>query len=371
MRESNWGAAKEQAIPDPKHQSRKAARALVTTFLFVVMGTSPGDGLQASSVYPRIDGVVRDKTTKEPIAGAVVHLRTLMSDYSAQRGNLAWTTTTGPDGAFTFPAVEHFEYPGAFYLRACKDGYVRYPTLAFGGSRTCAAQEPAPHAAFSSRGAFERALGVFMLGHERKSVVIEMEKAGVLEGTLLARTPSGTKPFAGRVSLYRQIDPEVAHLAVGEVSAGGIEVDSQGAFMFRDVPPSDRYYLMVRSPEFVDERIDGITVRAEESTDVERTLDQTDPTGIRGRITVAGVPAASGFVTIRRQSTAPLGPRDLCGARIRADGSYECRGVRAGRYKLTCKAADANSPLISGERTVQILPGQTISLDIELPWGGM
>jgi hypothetical protein len=227
-----------------------------------------------------------------------------------------------------------------------------------------------PYELFTSTSAFEKAIGVFSLGEGQQArLVIELDRGGALQGTLTVRTPDGMQPFLGNVALYRLPAVQETALTASELEEGFTVPNAQGHFAFRDLPLSDNYRLELDSPNFVPQIIDGIQIKQDQVTQLDRILDRTDPTGIRGQVRVGGTPAIQGRVTLRPLAILPSqSPQDQCDADVLPGGSYECRGVAPGAFSVEFEVkATPLQPWSRMERAVVIKPGETLSLNIDLP----
>lgn len=182
----------------------------------------------AESGTGMIEGLVRDKETKAPIAGATVALNAIRPDYKPGGRFASSNLRTDDKGMFRFEDRADYWSDYRFYVVVCKEGYVEYPQ---GYRDSCEPGRPGPTLEEGeSPETFERRMGVFALRENQVTrVVIELERC-----------------------------------------------DAEGRIEFRSLPPGAGYEITLSSNGYVRQTLGGVTVVRNQVTEIAHTLRPTE-----------------------------------------------------------------------------------------------
>jgi hypothetical protein len=330
-----------------------------------------GDVASPQATTALINGSVRDKSTRQPVSGAFVVLRAISKDYRTPLEPFSATVKTDSRGRFAFREGSPALFSGSkFILVVCADGYLAYPQAA---ADLCAGGRGPFLKRFSSIGAFEKSVGIFSLAAGQiVRVEVELERGGSLKGRALINSFGVVAPCSA-VSVVKRRDSSESHLAATELETlvKGDDCDTSGNFEFHNLPSSSNYDLTFPHPNYISDVIEGVQIVQGQSITIDRTFVHNDPTGIQGTMTVDGVPVASGQVNLRRLPLEPSPPPShFCGADVQPNGTYACRGISSGQYKVefvTDIFLPETEQALQSEQVVSVDPGKTITLDVDIP----
>lgn len=307
-------------------------------------------------ISSRVEGTVIDKDTGQPIEGAEVHLLNIYLTSRPGYGKLfEWEKATDKKGKFKFEVrFSHIKVPQSYYLQCKKKGYISLiPDFYFEYYR----DEKFPEMA-----------GVFVMGEgEVKHFVIELEKGGTLKGTILKREASGVSTFSYVGGfLQRKANPNERYLRENHYyNIIDIDTDENGKFEIIGVEPFDDYFIKLVLDGYVDQVIENIKIEKNQSENIEYIIDLTNQTGIEGIIRIGQHFPKGGSILMYKLNTGSLVQSDICGCRLENDGSYICKGINPGTYRIKVTASDENDSY-EKEFTVEILEGKTKNFDINL-----
>jgi hypothetical protein len=332
-------------------------RRVALSALFLLGSLTPVAGAPATF---RIEGLVRSGVSKAPIPNATVRVQAIQRGYGPQ-GRMVFDLKTSPDGKFSLEVNPESWSENRFYILACKDGFVEYPPRV-GAHDACFNGGLGPTKADESADeAFERSMGIIIPTAGRVAhVVIDLAPGGLIRAGVSVRTPTGIRPFTRGSARLENSDFPASRAA---------DPDDHGRVEFPNLAASNAYSLSFFPSGYVRQRVTGVEVSAGQSTAISPVLDQSDPTGVRGLVRVAGQPASRGDVALRRlplEASAPA--QHFCSTSLEADGSYECRGVAPGSYDLEVMTLDPNGDVSQrAKHVVAIEALQTTINNFDLP----
>ena len=255
-----------------------------------------------------VEGEVRDATTREPIANALVMAHGLGA------------VRTGEDGSFRLADLS----PGAssYGLGAFADGYApayRYLKIASGRTERIA----------------------FLLDGTLRVFGRVVDDAGVgLPGAVVRWTGRiATEPF------------------VGETQSGSVTSDGEGAFAIKELAPEVSYLLVVTARA----RGTGVFAAGPFARSAEKanlgTLALERPAAIRGRVEGLGA-GERGLVRLYRADERPGARRDLAhaaSARTDPAARFAFEELSSGAWELELALGDDEPACL---RTVELTPGE-------------
>ena len=194
-----------------------------------------------------VRGIVKEKGTDTPIAGARVELASILSVIGGSRG-----ATTAADGTFEITSVPK----GAAVLVASKEGWFQPGVNAASVMMVFAA---------SGQGGKDTGKGASIVVSEGGQVIertLELGRGSSLSGTVLA--PDGTPVSGAQVSLVPDGDANgfaermsgLLHNADPRLS------DAQGRYTIAGPPPGEKARVVARSQGFLDGKSDAVSCAA-------------------------------------------------------------------------------------------------------------
>ncbi|MCX6580273.1 MAG: hypothetical protein NT166_08815 [Candidatus Aminicenantes bacterium] len=311
-------------------------------------------------LYPkissRVQGKVIDKDTKQPIQGAKVELIYLWANNYSREMNWDKEILTDKNGKFKFDLQFSF-YPiskFAFYLQCENKGYISLiPPIYF---------------KYRKDEKFPEVAGVFTLEEGQiKHFAIELEKGGGLKGTIYKKEASGISPYSYIGGYLKRItNPDVNVLREDEYgyNIADIDTDEKGKFEIEGIEPYDDYSIKLLLNGYPAEIIQHIKIEKNVTENMEHVIDLTDPTGMEGLIKIGQTIPENGEVRMQKISGTSLAYTDIGYCRLSKDGSYSCRGLNPGTYRVYVAAYDSEKH--EKEFTVEIVEGTTKVFNINL-----
>jgi len=240
-------------------------------------------------VSSNIEGVVYDKETGKPIAGAKVMVCGNILGFELQ----CKETKTDERG---FYAIEKLIGEGKYYVRVFKDGYVsnieEYQLDSYLFHKMIEKYE------------FEIKKG------DIKRINIGLERGGDIELKVNKKDKNGLNIYSGGLDIkvykkYEEGDPEPTKKYGGYIIRDRYFDRVNGRNLkIRNLKPSDKYFLKIRGSKKTyvtwPVRIDNIIVRKEEVTKVECVFDFDKTGAIEGRVLRDGKPVEILMVFLTR-----------------------------------------------------------------------
>jgi hypothetical protein len=250
--------------------------------LLIMLGVIFTHNLLFSTIYGRVEGVIRDKDTGKGIVNVEVILCWMGSDMEK--------TTTGKDGKFVFKKVEpHQDY----FIGCFADDYI--PNVPKYLRRNVFFIKDNP--------AFREAACFFDLKEgEIKYPDISLEKGGKIKGKIVVKDATVIKPYNHvYISLFKQYEEGDFYKTgdyFGGVSIASKYTSNNGEFIFNGLKPTNTYILIIRPQEnFARRYIKDIEIRKNETVFFNFTFDLSKLTVIKGTVTKNGVPLNSVYIT--------------------------------------------------------------------------
>lgn len=166
----------------------------------------------------------------------------------------------------------------------------------------------------------------------------------------------------------RKVAPDVGLRHPEFIEASG-DADDQGRVDLHGtgVDPSSEYVLELQPSDYVSHSIGTISMGVGQNVVIERTVDHLDPTGIAGTVTVGGVPAKDGWITIKRLTAPPPAVNEPC-PDLLPGGTFACRGLAPGAYLVTFAVrADPRADWARVSAPANVVAGETFRLNVDLP----
>ncbi len=284
----------------------------------------------------RVEGVVKDKDTKQLIEGATVTLK-ILSDSNLYE-LFESTYTTKKNGKFRFNIKPR---KGVFYYIQCQK--ISYISLV-----------PRYYFEYSKKESFRDMVKGFSVNEGQvKFIEIEMEKGGALEGVIYGVDWKGESPLSlvGGL-LILKTNPNADFLCdASRYVIGHIETDKNGYFYIDGLETNDKYYLALQPVGHFVSDIKGASVIKGEKKRAEYRVDMTDQTGIEGYVKVEGQPmrACSVFLTQVNPSNPDLVIRQFY-IKTGEDGFFFYRGMPTGTYWVSIRGFDINQKYYSRDK---------------------
>jgi phage-related protein len=259
-----------------------------------------------SLILSRIQGVILDKETKEPLKGVVVTLYV-----KAPRNEFYDTSKTETDekGYFLFDQIK----PKTYIISCHKSGYADYQP----DYKILMMTDPSKY------------VNVINLNQgEIKHFSIEMEKGGGVLVTLFQKDENGVSPltdYIGTIGLSESEDIFTVDF---------LQPDSENEEnLIESLIPSDKYNIVIRaiSPDRSGHPTyrTQFTVKKNEITIISHTFDFTDITGVNGVVIYNNIPLAFGIVMLHNMEGDIIAE-----AKTNYDGKYSFRNINPGVYKI-------------------------------------
>ena len=297
-----------------------------------------------SLITSRIEGVVMDEVTGNPIVGAKVVLyecNQAVKNYC----NKKWSVITGTDGLFKFNIMMSGEY----FLCIYKDGYARFgPVFDI---------EPKfPSMGIGSIPAHKVERFSIKQG-EIKHFKIRLEKEAILEVKINRKTPQGTEPVS-----------ESHKLSIIVYLPDNSFYDTLPAPSYDENTKSYRYYGMsggqtvrvqVSSRGYPKGRYE-VNLEKGKTTTIDYLMDFTTGQVVHGfvRDKTTGKPLSSVYLALHKKNPFKAGPYTYTDK----NGEYWFGGIEPGNYQLYIRGPRG----IKTGRFFEIKDNEKIELNIEL-----
>lgn len=332
--------------------------------------------LSAHASTTSVTGTVTDKETKAPIAGAIVRLHAIRSDYTSN-GGYTFSALSDAKGHFVLTTLDSgLIATYRFYVMVCKTGYVEYPDrLNLRDACQRGLNGPLFGPYFKSRSAFEQALGIFEIKEGRVSkIAVSLQRGGGIDGQVQVKTAAGLAPFGnGQVLLEKTPDPDELNrtLTTEPVAITSATCDAGGHFSISGLYPSNNYTITLLPQGYAWASVEQVQVTAGQVTSISPIIDETDTTGVRGLVTAVAssapdiVSETSSLGVVNVKPTAgdtALTMRRSCSVDIAADGSFACLGLAPGVYTIQAALSDGRT----AARTVTVERAKTTVVNIEV-----
>ncbi|MCP4156935.1 MAG: carboxypeptidase regulatory-like domain-containing protein [bacterium] len=318
----------------------------VCIILVTIIITFLGINLELSAVVSsRIEGVVTDKDTKQPIEGVNVFL---YLEYRSYR----WAATDSK-GYYKFDNVS----PNSLYhMQFRKKGYVSFL--------------PKYYSDYIKREFFDIIYKTFFVKEGQiKHVRIELEKGGTLEGVISKKQASGITGLE-KVTLILVRKKKSGEYffddTANEITVMGVKTNENGEFTFEGLEPCDDdpaagdYSLELIVPGYNSAPIRGIKIKKYETLNLEHTVDMTVTNGIKGTIKINGEPPNMGGFVLHSLAPDEQGVYRVFTGSLDENGCYYYYGLLPGRYKLAVSLyySDDNKEILD-KKILKIIEGQT------------
>jgi hypothetical protein len=272
-----------------------------------------------SLILGRIQGVVIDEETKEPLKGVVVRLYV-----KAPRNEFYSTSKTETDekGYFLFDQSK----PLTYILSCHKSGYADYQP----DYKILEMNDPSKY------------VNVINLNQgEIKHFNIEMEKGGGVLVTIFKKDENGVSPFTYYSSTIGIVEGE--HIFT--VAYHPFDTENE-EFLTESLIPSDKYSINIEAilpdrsglPTYRTQ----FTVKKNEITVISHTFDFTDITGVNGVVMYINIPLGSGVVYLQNMEGDIIAE-----IFINYDGKYSFRNIPPGVYKIAVYFRDTGTGKIN------------------------
>lgn len=297
-----------------------------------------------AKISSRVEGVVTDKDSGQPIEGARVVLCLNMKEYKA--------TLTDSKGRFNFENV-WVDKDNKYYLNCSKRDYV-----------------PLLPKYYSSGVKYEYSNDVYrvfsLAEGQIKHVKINLEKGGTLKGILLKRDTSGISPFKD-VTLFLKKQRKPGEYFLEDIEwfiVKTLHTDENGAFLFENLEPSDdsvpdEYVIELDKSGYVLPVIGNIKIKKGEETRLDYTVEYKHPPVLIGTVKINGKPPVGGSVMVYAEFKDDRMLRMTTEADIDKNGNYQFQGLFPGRYEVEVNAYYTWNKKRTEIRKVEIVIGET------------
>ena len=301
----------------------------------------------------RIEGVVRDKDTGEPIEGAIVSLK-LFADLSLSMPALR-TLETDKLGKFKFnikPSTRSL-----YYLQCKKKNYVPLiPDYYFG---------------YVKEEMYVEALKGFRVKEGQiRFVEIELQKGGAIEVALKGIYPNGTFPLKNiRASILMKAPLNNKFIkGSDDYLIMDLETNENGILEVEGLEPEKIYSVSIMLRGYVVPDIKNILVKKNSTTFIERSFDFTDQTGVEGYVKVGGIPLRFGLVYIYEiDPLSPEGKTFKYSNQTDGEGFYSQKGMKPGNYVLRVQGYVGTEGYdFITEQVIKVVQGITYEFDINI-----
>lgn len=240
-----------------------------------------------STIYSRVEGVLKDKETGGVIEEANVYLfigRTKQ-----------YETQTDSKGVFAFKKVDPEK---EYYVVGEKKGYI--PNVS-----EFRRYEGLKHL---SRIEFRKFTeGFYLKSGEIKYVTIELERGGSIKGKILQKDSTGIKPSHSEWVILKKEKEPVDNIpdkafVDDEIALYYSHSDKNGYYEIDGLKPSNKYFLQIEREGFTTKYFENIEVKRNDVTVIDFTFDLESKTGIKGIVRKDGVAVEGGFVLVFRFS---------------------------------------------------------------------
>jgi hypothetical protein len=278
----------------------------------------------SAKISSRIEGIVSDKDTGEPIEGAKI----ILYSGSLSRANIfirlmQWETATDSKGYYKFEI--NIPARGKWYLKCSKKGYIPFM--------------PEHYYAYGKNELLPDIYRVFSLNEGLiKHFKIELEKGGTLKGKVFKKEVSGITPFSfvgGFLERKSNPDEDLLEERKSGYEMAHIKADENGEFEIKSILPYDNYYVIFVIENYVNEIVENVRIRKNESEVIEITIDLTNQTGIEGVIKIGENSAEGGRVLLIKDGlSSKITQKDGCVSIPDKNGNYSCQGLNPGIYRM-------------------------------------
>jgi len=301
---------------------------VLMVMLVVVMFFSIVPNLEAF-ISSRIEGVVYDKETGKPIEGAEVILTaSIIPQYLLYGENLKWKAKTNTKGFFKLKIRENLKrFKYIFSLQIKKEGYISFI--------------PEYYKKYVKKNATKKALKSFYLKEGQiKYFKIALKKGGIIKGKIMTKDEKGEHPLRADFFLQRKNNPNPNVLQNSKYyNINYIGLDDNGFFEVKGLEPSDDYYLRFLINGYPEKYINKIKVKRGEITNIKKTFDLTDQTGIEGEITIKGtIPKNMNYTVFLtkelKREDKHIKAACFYNSKYKKRNKYFCKNMSPGIYKL-------------------------------------
>ena len=276
------------------------------------------NGIAYPVIHSRIEGVVRDKDTKEPIKDAEIYTFQYVNynDYPGTlEGGDFLRGKTDKNGYFSFSIIKYPTPIKCFTIVYCKKkGYI----------------SSIPFYKITSKEELPKYTSLIDLKEgEKRKVNIFLEKSGIINGMVYLKKANDLKQIEN--ALINIIPNSSNKIAYPQFTHYQTETDVNGNFYFSvDLDPSVRYFLKIDNLGY-GRYLKEIQLSKGAITSISYTFDDTDNTGVRGIITINNILSDNYYVSLLNPNT------NECIAEsnsIIKDGKYLIKNVPPGKYKI-------------------------------------
>jgi hypothetical protein len=296
----------------------------------------------SAKISSRIEGIVSDKDTGQPIEGVSVIL------YCSDNGLnhfFDWETKTDESGYFRF---EIEDIAGTFYVQCNKAGYV--PFL------------PDYYRKNIKPEYIEEVFRLFNLKEGQiKHLKIELERGGTLTGKFYVKDSSGTYVLTNSgVFLNRLRDVDDTHLRdtkIFEILYN--DVHNNGEMIINGLEPSDNYYMKIISDGYYSQTIEDISIVKNEANNISFTLDCIGKASVKGFLTINGEMVYSGSVNIANPEKDKFGRYNFCAYPLKNEKFFTLNAIPPGKYRLSGGGVIKGNIMKDKELYIELKAGET------------
>lgn len=281
-----------------------------------------------SIIYSRVQGVVLDKETNQPLDKVDVTLW----NYKKFDSFAARKTISDQNGKFIFDNIPYAEY----FIMCEKGDYQTISPFHF------YAADP------------DTDLNVFYLGEGKiKHFIMKMERGGKLKVNILKKNENGISGFEGvTVSLLKK-RKNAENFQSKFNTYASFKTDKNGVFLVEGLKPGDDYNISIQPtniniglPYFEKQ----IEIKKNETTEFTKNYDFTDKTGVSGKITLNKgtfdrVDLYLVNLNIKFEYSYLL---------VDGDGIYSFLNIQPGEYKMIFNLSDDQNQSFRKETIVKI-----------------
>lgn len=258
-------------------------------------------------VRSRIQGLIKDKESHDPLKGVIVHLYVQGEKkeyYSTMK------TNTDENGGFVFDQIK----PGTYIVSCEKKGYATY-------------QPDYKIMSFLSPFYSQYIDLIYLKEGEIRYLIIEMEKGGSVHVKIFKKDTGGISPynrFHGSIALTEGEE-------IFDVDQIGNLVGKDGEYFFEGLPASDKYEIDIQAISHTGYPIfrTNFAVKKDEAITITHTFNFTDNTGIYGIVSFEGTPLDYGTVDLYDADK-----NTVSSVTIPGDGEYAFKNIKPGVYTI-------------------------------------
>jgi len=313
----------------------------------------------------KVEGIVVDEDTGEPIEGANVYLRAAFPKYLTVKHEMEWETSTDSEGYFKFDIKQNLKRLHLIcYIQVKKRGYIPFiPKYYFKYLKKKAKAD-----VFR---VFEISEGVI------KHVRIKLKRGGIIKGKFKAKDSEGIFPLSNFGLFLRRKTNPCPEILRDEKSSdytiAFLHMDENGYVEINGVKSYDDYYMEFVFGGYSAKYIKNISVNKGEVVNIEKTIDLTDPTGVKGEVTVNSEKVYYIFLYIWPSNLKEIEEKknNTCYFQIKRDNKFFCKGLDPGMYNLRIAVEIKNRGANGAKKyikklTIRIEEGITKKLNINL-----